>query len=221
MKRKQLARFKRDIVYANQSSSNRARVVIDPRTKYSRIVRTEAKQINELLRALEESGNINSWASKILFNKLSSPKIDIIQGNRVDVTAISKDKSMPNLTYIRKSINEFKRSKTSTPEGIAKRVEDERQFVAEQTNNVDFARSLTEDELAQIYKVFNDEDYKRLTESGLYDSDEVFTWITEAKEEGLGKRAFIDKIKEHSEDGTDVETRNAFRNIYDKFVTYS
>ena len=198
--------------------SNKQRVQIDPRTKYARTIRAEANVINDMLKALDEEGYSNSWASKTLFNKLGTNKINIIKNNKIDVGKISKTSSMSNLTYIKKALNDFKASKTSTVKGIQSRIDDERQFIAEQTDNQEFANELTDEEIGRIYEVFNDTDYKQLTESGMYDSDEIFTFITTAKEQDYGIRKFQNMVKTYSEDSPDVETRKMFKNIYDKYV---
>lgn len=198
--------------------SNKQRVQIDPRTKYARTIRAEANVINDMLKALDEEGYSNSWASKTLFNKLGTNKINIIKNNKIDVGKISKTSSMSNLTYIKKALNDFKASKTSTVKGIKSRIDDERQFIAEQTDNQEFANDLTDEEIGKIYEVFNDTDYKQLTESGMYDSDEIFTFITTAKEQDYGIRKFQNMVKTYSEDSPDVETRKMFKNIYDKYV---
>lgn len=198
--------------------SNKQRVQIDPRTKYARTIRAEANVINDMLKALDEEGYSNSWASKTLFNKLGTNKINIIKNNKIDVGKISKTSSMSNLTYIKKALNDFKASKTSTVKGIKSRIDDERQFIAEQTDNQEFANDLTDEEIGKIYEVFNDTDYKQLTESGMYDSDEIFTFITTAKEQDYGIRKFQNMVKTYSEDSPDVETRRMFKNIYDKYV---
>lgn len=199
--------------------SNKQRVQIDPRTKYSRNIRAEAKVINDMLKALDEEGYSNTWASKTLFNKLSTNKINIIQNNRIDIGKISKTSSMSNLAYIKKALNDFKASKTSTVKGIRSRIDDERQFIAEQTDNQEFAADLSEEEISKIYEVFNDVDYKTLTESGMYDSDEIFTFITTAKEQDYGVRKFQNMIKTYSEEAPDVETRKMFKNIFEKYVS--
>lgn len=198
--------------------SNKQRVQIDPRTKYARTIRAEANVINDMLKALDEEGYSNSWASKTLFNKIGTNKINIIKNNKIDVGKISKTSSMSNLTYIKKALNDFKASKTSTVKGIQSRIDDERQFIAEQTDNQEFANELTDEEIGRIYEVFNDTDYKQLTESGMYDSDEIFTFITTAKEQDYGIRKFQNMVKTYSEDSPDVETRKMFKNIYDKYV---
>lgn len=198
--------------------SNKERVQIDPRTKYARTIRAEANVINDMLKALDEEGYSNSWASKTLFNKLGTNKINIIKNNKIDVGKISKTSSMSNLAYIQKALNDFKASKTSTVKGIKSRIDDERQFIAEQTDNQEFANDLTDEEIGKIYEVFNDTDYKQLTESGMYDSDEIFTFITTAKEQDYGIRKFQNMVKTYSEDSPDVETRKMFKNIYDKYV---
>lgn len=216
---KDLSRFKRTISIEPRTYANIKRTQIDPRTKYIRKIKSEVDVINQMLEALEKAGYSNTWASKTLFNKLDTTRIDVVTGAKIDKSKITKDYSMTSLTYIRKALNDFKASKTSTPKGVKARIEDERQFIAEQTDNQEFANSLTEEELSQIYSVFNDVDYKQLSESGMYDSLEIFSFIVEAKESGKGIRAFMQTIKDYSEDYPDHDVREAFKSIYRKYVT--
>lgn len=215
---KDLSRFKRTITPKTTESRNQQLRKIDPRVKLSRQIRENAKQVNEMLRALQDKGYVNTWASKTLFNKVDTPTLNIVSGNRINVNAITKNKSVSQLNFIKKSLNDFKASKTSTIKGIESRVKDQRNFIAEQTDNREFADELSEEEIEQIYEVFNDENYKKLTESGEYDSDEVFSFVTNAKEEQMGVNQFMRTIQMYSEDNPDADTKRAFRNIYNKFV---
>lgn len=216
---KNLSRFKRTITIEPRTYANVKRVKIDPRTKYIRQTKAEVDVINRMLEALEEQGYSNTWASKTLFNKLDSTKINIVANGKIDKSKISKDYSMSSLVYIRKALNDFKASKTSTVKGVEARIDDERQFIAEQTDNEEFANSLSEEELGQIYSVFNDVDYKALTESGQYESDEIFSFIVEAKEQNYGVRKFMQTIRAYSEDYPDRDVRDSFKAIYKKYVT--
>lgn len=220
MKGKSVLRYKRIVVSNPNISANAKRSKIDPKTKYVRKIKQKVDVINEMLDSLEESGYNNTWASKILFNKLDTNKINAIVDTRVSKKSISKSKSMSNLAYIDKALTDFMNSKTSTVSGIKSRIRDERKLIAEQTDNKDFADSLTDDEINQIYEVFNDVNYKQLTESGQYDSDEMFTFITTAKEQEQGSNQFIKMISTYSEDNPDADTKRAFRNIYNKYVKY-
>lgn len=213
-----VARFKRTVTIPTVESSNIRRAKIDPRAKYSRKIREEAEVINKMLSALKRAGYSDTWASKTLLNKLETPQIDIIKGGRIDTSKINKSYSMSNLAYIKKSLNDFKQSKTSTVKGIMERENDERQYIAELTDNEDFANSLSKEEISQIYEVFNSPDYKTITESGSYDSLEVFSFIVEAKEQDSGVRKFLSTIRTYSEEGLDYDTRMAFTNIYNKYV---
>ena len=129
--------------------------------------------------------------------------------------------TVTNLTYIKKALNDFKFSKTSTPKGVLKREQQSRDYVAEQTGNIEFAESLSKEELSKIYEVFNDVDYKYLDEQGVISSDYIFTAITEAKEKNYGVRQFMRIINEHMEESPDLEERRSFRNIYYKYVKYA
>ena len=213
-----ISRFKRTVSLPTIESSNVRRTRIDPRVKFSRTIRAEADVINKMLSALKSAGYSDTWASKTLFNKLETPQIDIISNGRIDVSKINKSYTMSNLSYIRKSLYDFKHSKTSTVKGIMEREDDERQYITELTDNQEFAQSLTNEELSQIYDVFNSVDYKKITESGSYDSLEIFSFIVEAKEKGSGLRDFLSTIRTYSEEGLDYELRMAFTNIYNKYV---
>ena len=216
-----LARFKAVAPIPERTQINIRRRTIDPRTKIIRQTKLEANVINDMLKALEGAGYSDTWASKTLFNKLDTSRISIIKNGKIDTSKINKDYSMTSLTYIRKALNDFKNSKTSTVKGIEQRIDDERQFILEQTENQEFVNSLTDEDLSQIYSVFNDIDYKKLSESGQYDSLEIFSFIVEAKEEGKGIRKFMQTIREYSEDYLDRDVRESFKSIYRKYVATS
>ena len=161
----------------------------------------------------------NSYASKTLFRKLDTSQVSLVHNGRIDKSKITKDYSMTGLTYIKKSLNDFVVSKTSTVAGINKREEDSRSYIAELTDNPDFANSLTKEELDQLYSVFNDERYEKLTKDGTYSSTEIFSTIVEAKSNKTGIRNFMQTIIDHSEEYPDKEVREIFKGIYRKYVT--
>ena len=218
---KNLSRFKRTISLPTVETSNIKRTRINPSVKIARKVREEADVINRMLEALERAGYSGEYASKTLFRKLDTPQISVIKNNRVNTSGISKNMTVTNLTYIKKALNDFKFSKTATPKGVLKREQQSRDYVAEQTGNIEFAESLSKEELSSIYEVFNDVDYKYLDEQGVISSDYIFTAITEAKEKNYGVRQFMRIINEHMEESPDLEERRSFRNIYNKYVKYA
>ena len=214
-----LSRFKRTITIEPRTYANTERVKIDPKTKVIRQIKSEVDVINKMLKALEEAGYENSYASKTLFRKLDTSQVSLVQNGRIDKSKITKDYSMTGLTYIKKSLNDFVVSKTSTVAGINKREEDSRSYIAELTDNPDFANSLTKEELDQLYSVFNDERYEKLTKDGTYSSTEIFSTIVEAKSNKTGIRNFMQTIIDHSEEYPDKEVREIFKGIYRKYVT--
>ena len=214
-----LSRFKRTITIEPRNYANVERVKIDPKTKVIRQIKSEVDVINKMLKALEEAGYENAWASKTLFRKLDTSQVSLVENGRIDKSKITKDFSMTGLTYIKKSLNDFVVSKTSTVAGINKREEDSRSYIAELTDNPAFANSLTKEELDQLYSVFNDERYEKLTRDGTYSSTEIFSSIVEAKSQGTGIRNFMQTIIDHSEEYPDKEIREIFKGIYRKYVT--
>lgn len=216
---KNLSRFKRTITIEPRTYANIERVRIDPKTKVIRQIKSEVDVINKMLKALEEAGYENSYASKTLFRKLDTSQVSLVENGRIDKSKITKDFSMTGLTYIKKSLNDFVVSKTSTVAGINKREEDSRNYIAELTDNQAFANSLTKEELDQLYSVFNDERYEKLTKDGTYSSTEIFSSIVKAKSNKIGIRNFMQTIIDHSEEYPDREVREIFKGIYRKYVT--
>ena len=215
---KDISRFQRTISITPRTFANVQRVKIDPRTKLIKQIKSQADVINKMLEALEEAGYADSWAAKVLFSKVDTSQIDVVTSTRIDKSKINKDYSQTKLFYIKKSLNEFIQSKTSTVEGINKREDEARSYIAELTDNPRFANSLSKEELRQLYSVFNDENYEKLVITGEYSSTEIFSSIVEASSQGTGIRKFMQQIIDHSEDYPDMEIRNIFKGIYRKYV---
>lgn len=211
------SRFKRDVIAPSRTASNVARTRVDKRVKLVRKIKAKASTVNNMLNTLDEHGYIGTWSSKILFNNLDTPTLDVIKSNRVDINKITKTKTMSVLTKIDKELTNFTNRKTSTVKGIQGMKDVERQVIEEFTDE-EFANSLSTDELDQLYEVFNSDDYKYLTEGGQYSSTEILEFNTTAVEDISYQKDYLKYIANHSDSNPDMKTRQAFKNIYNKYL---
>lgn len=219
MKVNRLSNFRRIV---EQPSLSKNKIILRKKTPRKIIeLRKKADSVNDMLKSLEKAGNLDSWASKILFNKLGGAMNIINSNGRIDTSSINKKTYKTRLTFIEKSLNEFISSKTSTNKGIKEVINEQRNAIAEKVNNLDFANSLSDDDIKNIYSVFNDEDYDILVESGQYTSEQLYTYITDAVSNELRANDFISYIKKQSEKAKDIEVQRNFRSIYKKYIKHS
>lgn len=218
------SRFKRNVIIP-APSANSKRVRINPINRQIRDLKKLADEINVMLDILENAGYLNTWASKKLFNKIDNPMLDIVnRSSRINTRKINKhEQTKSELAYITKAFNEFKMSLTSTPRGIRKSVEFQRDRIREQSDLEEFANSLTEEEIADIYSIFSDEDYVSINEAGQFASATLFTMAIDTIEKDETANEFITKMKRYGnkEWMRDVNNQRKMRSIYKKYLRTS
>ena len=213
--KKQLSRFKRDVVLVNQSS-NRARVRINPASGYSRLLRDKANTINKMLQALEESGYYDQWSSKKLLDNLQQQQFDLIQNKRINVGKINKSRTMTNLTALNKYLTDFLESKTSTVQGTRTKIDRYRESIAQYSDSKKFADSLTDEEIYQFYQIYDDPDYATIVEK--LDPSDLYILMLNSIKERTSKKDFLKQLTQRGYDIEDIDLGLALNNIYDKYI---
>lgn len=215
-----VSRYKRTIKSISTATNKQRRKVSQRRT-LARKTRFKAQEVNKYLKNLQKWGHYNSWASKSLIDMLSSSKLNIINASTglIDVNRITPEFGTTSLTAINKSINKFLNSKTKTIQGINGSIRKKRSDLIEKSDNPQWVKTLSNKEVETLYKVFDDETYKSLSEKVRY--EQIWNTIIEASKSQYTKEDFQEELSLYvdSRHMNDVDILGEMAEIYDKFVS--
>lgn len=187
-----------------KSVGGRARTV--PTTGYL------LERANKRLINLERANLGGKYASKQLIQGLQGHKAVKI-GSRKARKRIKVIKSL-NINekrFVDKRLKQFLRAETSTPTGVRQVRENTRQGIEKMLN-----RTLTDEELDDIFTLMNDPDYNYFKEKIGY--EKVISLIDEAKQKEVkSSDEFIEMLSSHMTVNS-KETRKLATKLYNKFV---
>ncbi|MCQ2977342.1 MAG: hypothetical protein MJ232_04935 [archaeon] len=189
------------------------------RSKYTK-ARFKAKQVNDRLSQLKRWGHYDTWSSKQLIARLEQNKLNILnEEGLIDVSKINIDKmNMTALTNMNKAIDTFLNSKTKTIQGINATINKKRSNLVKKSNNPQWVKTLTNKEVETLYRIYDDEEFKNLSEKIKYET--IWNKVITAKQTNTNKEDFIEDLQayldpRHMNDADVLEQMNT---IYDKYV---
>lgn len=206
-KQKSIARYKRNI------------------TKNRVDMKKQAKQVNRMIRALKKKHtNIKdiSYAVEQLVGKLShietmnKSKLIDKRTNLIRIKNIVELKPASARSFV-KSLEEFKRSETSTNRGLRRVANRLRKQLLTKTHNEKFVNSLSDKEISNFYKIFEDENYEKATMG--VDSETAYTLITDVIKYDLTEEQFATSLEQYANSEPDLSVRNSMKKIYDKYLS--
>lgn len=187
-------------------------------------VKKQAKQVNNMIRALKKKHtNVRelSYALEQLVGKLghiehmNKTKLIDKRNNLIRIKNIVNLKPASARTFI-KALDEFKRSETSTNRGITRVAKRLRSQLLAKTHNEVFVNSLSDKEINNFYKIFEDEDYEKSTMG--VDSETAYTLITDVIKYDLTEEQFATSLEQYANETPDLEVRKSMKRIYEKYL---
>ena len=130
-------------------------------------VQLELERVNRKLNALAKSGHYGSYASKRLISVLSEDERVVVKksrrGRRMVVIQGVKVLSQSQSRYYVKTLQEFRKSKTSTPLGI-KETRRKSEEKIKQSLGTALGKKITNKDLDDFYRLVSDADYRKIYE---------------------------------------------------------
>lgn len=209
---------------AKKQAKKEGRVFVNPNraTSLYKQVQRELKEVNKRLRALEKSGNYNSYSSKKLFERLGSKKINVLNKskkvNKGHVLGIKLRKNMTNtdLAYVSKAANQFLRSATSTPKKLKKVVEETKKSMYETLHLKD--NEITKEDIETYYEMLGNDDFDYFNEKiGASSMWGAIEDSVEAKDTG---NAFIRRLNNMNliDVNPDQDAKDRVMRLYNKYI---
>ena len=196
--------------------------VFNPRNVKSELLDMARKSINETnkrLRSLERAGEYNTFASKKLFERLGSGKLNILKKakkiNKGKVLGLKLNLGLNNtdLTAIIKATAQFLKSATSTTKGI--------NIVAEKTKKSMYEtlkiknREITKQDIEDYYDMLGDKDFDYFNEK--IGASTMWSILEEAVEYDDNSNQFVKRLNNFIT-LEDEDIRNKALRLWEKYV---
>lgn len=206
---------------AKKQAKKEGRVFVNPNraTSLYKQVQREIKEVNKRLRALEKSGNYNSYSSKKLFERLGSKKLNVLNKskkvNKGHVLGIKLRKNMTNtdLAAVSKASNQFLRSATSTPKKLKKVVEQTKKSMYETLKAQN--KDISKEDIEAYYEMLGNKDFEYFNDK--IGASTMWSIIEDAIEMGDTKKEFLDRLNNYIT-LNDVDIREKAIRLYNKYV---
>lgn len=169
-------------------------------------------QANSRLKSLQRRFKKGTWASKTLYNKLGTKKINIGKNGKIK---LPKNLTKTQLTGINKALTQFLNSKTSTKKGISEVRETQIKNVQERLS-VD-AEEMSYEDAEVFYEMFGDDDFQVVADK--VGASALQACIEDAIEEGDSEDYFIQRLEAYSGVAmNDLDFRERVIRVYNKYV---
>lgn len=170
------------------------------------------ERANKRLINLEKANLGGKYASKQLIQGLQGQKSVKIGSRKLrNRIKVIKKLNINDKRYIDKRLKQFLRAETSTPSGVKQVRENTRRGLEKMLN-----RTLTDEDLDDIYTLMNDPQYNYFKEKIGY--EKVISLVDEAKQKNVKDvNGFIEMLKSHMTVNS-KETRELATKLYNKFV---
>lgn len=207
---------------AKKQAKKEGRTFINP-VKVDRQLKEQARrnilETNRRLRNLDRSGNYGSFASKKLFDRLGSKKLNVLNRskkvNRGKVLSLKLKNNINNtdLTAIIKATSQFLKSATSTIKGLNDVVEKTKRSMLEtlKTENKD----ITKEDIEDYYNMLGDKDFDFFNEK--IGASEMWGILEDATEAGDNSNEFVSRLENYITLG-DVDVKKKALNLFNKYV---
>ena len=178
-------------------------------------VRKNATLVNARLSSLKKKGfKRGTWASKKLFDRLTTKKLSVIVGNKIK---LRNNMTRTQLLTVNKSMENFLRSETSTASGIKnvrkKTIESLRKTLQEYDAN-----EITYDDAEELYEMLGTEDFEYFRREQLLEASDIWVFIEDATEMNQSKKDFISTMLSYSQNPNDADIRERASRLYEKYI---
>lgn len=155
-----------------------------------------------------------TWASKRLKNKLDTSKLrNVFKGGRITLT---ESLNITDLTAVKKAMDQFLSSETSTIKGI-ENVKEKTKKSLKATIEID-DEDFTDDELEFIYEMMGDEDITSLKENNYFASkSDISEIIIDARDMKDTEEEFISRLESYA-NSNDKYIQEKAISLYNKHI---
>lgn len=191
---------------------------VSPERTKQRKARFKAKSVNQYLLKLKKWGRYDTWASKQLISRLDTEKLNLInKSGLIDIDKISL-LNQTQITNVNKAMDQFINSKTKTIQGINAVVKNKRQWLIEKSDNAQWVKSLTNREVEDLYRVFDDEEFENLSEKIKYET--IWDTVVQANKKQWSEQEFIDELQLYTDPAyiNDDDVLDSMSDIYNKYI---
>lgn len=180
----------------------------EERALYNEVIEMQ-REANQRLNETQRIFGVNTWASKKLQERLSIDNIDVWSefNNKVTVGYI---KDITKLKAIKKALNNFLASETSTVKGIKNVIRKQKKVLGDiELDEDDLESNMT------MYDYMSDDAFRDL--SRYIPASELVAFLEYARESNLSESKFLDEVENYISFGNDEDMKERLINLYNKY----
>lgn len=202
-----LARYKRTITYEDRNKQ-----------ELLKIAKQRVTKANQMINSLKRRhGKSLSWAGRILESRLTrKPAKHLYNVSKQIIRMPSSRSTTTELTQIIKAIDNFMKSKTSTNVGVEKVKKQHRDYLIEITDDEDFVNRLTDEEIDNVYRIYNDRNIRNITD--YIPPSELFALCMRAKQYNMSYNSFEEMLLNYIGETNNLDFRDSIIRVYEVYV---
>lgn len=182
--------------------------------KQYNLLKKEVNKANQRIAKIEKVYGKNAWAVKKLYNYLDTDYVQAItKSGRISLKSHMSD---IELRAVRKAVQKFLNSKTSTLRGIRSQIKRIKSSIKEKFD-------IDDKDAEVLYETFNEDLLQWLYQ--YIEPSDFFALVQEAKEYEWSESRFINELISISDDLyrlieelNDLDVRDKLKRIYDRYV---
>ena len=182
----------------------------DAKEQFYKETLKQVQNANARISSLTRKYKAYSWATKRLFKRLNTTKLNAVKNNRV---SINKNMTMTQLTTVRNAVNMYMRSMTSTKAGI-NQVSTQVKKSLKATLSID--REIDDEDIEFIYASLGTNAFNYFADQ--IGSSAVLEIITDAKEGNDSIDDFISRLITHGVNSNDKDLADKSKILYEKYL---
>ena len=180
---------------------------------YRELVRKVGQANKRLNKIRKEFGGDIGWAGSILKKRAEFNLVDTWRGKGIKVNkSMSKERMQATISAINKFIN----SQTSTVKGIRKVMNKQQKLLRQKFSSPN--KELTVEESKTLYSLYDDPDFKNLTENIGGSAEDIFSLLVEAKEDYWSEDKFIRELRMIMNKTPDENMKKKISAIFNKWM---
>lgn len=181
---------------------------------YRELVRKIGQANSRLSKIRSEFGGDIGWAGSILKNRTEFNLVNTWRGSKGIKASKSLSEEQMKATII--AINKFLNSQTSSVKGIKKVMTKQQQLLRQKFSSPN--KELTVEESKTLYSLYDDPDFKDLTNNIGGSAEDIFSLLVEAKEDSWSKNKFIKELRTIMNRTPDKNMKKKISAIFNKWM---
>lgn len=192
--------------------SKKRRAVVKSMTP-RKLLDRQVSRANVRLTKLKKAGFSNTWASRKLYDRLTTNKVNVIN-KKTGKIELPKNINKAQKRLIEKSVYNFMRSETSTPRGIEEVRQKTIKSLAKTLGEPE--KPMSYEDAETYYNMFGDNDFTFFSDR--YGASDIWALIETSIEMNDSLTDFLERFQVHLTEINDDDLLERATRLYEKYI---